>query len=500
MGLCTFELPQIGAYSQIASHFTADTDYEGTGSYVSYDNDRWTNFYNDVAQYKLMRHTFAGLDAAEQAKNQLYMDCATVWIYDELEKAIDLWGDVPFINACNIQISGNVADSKAVYDDAATLYQMMLNGATVTTVTDESVTYDGLGTLYSRIQSASAPAAFASQDMLFGGNKDAWARYALGLRARMALRISTQGKLTSLGQSTLSEISNALANFSDDCVTGFADPSIAAFHAIALNQKGQLLDKMFEINYDFPANEDGLDESENYTAECNLFSCLPQPAYHYALCQQVVEGPRLRFLKILVICSALQQEDALCKRYLAFLDKMPFQHDFVEIWEQRLESPQLTAEDPTMARILQQVSFEDGFENDYARPCYIGFNLGVRRATPETLKASMAAALYCKDLENVVFRATYLKQVEALPSYVQEAIVVASAKKPEIMQQFPEISDLMKNRVSSFANEASVYLGLEDTIKAYDALYEKWGNSFMYYYYFGNRNRTVQNGFVTAVN
>lgn len=278
------------------------------------------------------------------------------------------------------------------------------------------------------------------------------------------------------------------------------DKSIAAFHAIALNQKGQLLDKMFEINYDFPAIEEGLDESENYTAECNLFSCLPQPAYHYALCQQVVEGPRLRFLKMLIVCSALQQEDALCKRYLAFLDKMPFQHDFVEIWERRLEAPQLTAEDPTMARILQQVSFEDGFENDFARPCYIGFNLGVRRATPETLKASMAAALYCKDLENVVFRATYLKQVEALPSYVQEAIVVASAKKPEIMQQFPEISDLMKIRVSSFANEASAYLGLEDTLKAYDALYEKWGNSFMYYYYFGNRNRTVQNGFVTAVN
>lgn len=282
------------------------------------------------------------------------------------------------------------------------------------------------------------------------------------------------------------------------------DKSIAAFHAIALNQKGQLLEKMFEIDYDFPPtkldDKDGLDESENFTAECNLFSCLPQPAYHYALCQQVVEGPRLRFLKMMIICSALQQEDALCSRYLAFLDKMPFQHEFVETWERRLENPQLTAEDPTMARILQQVSFEDGFENDYARPCYIGFNLGVRRATPETLKASMAAALYCKDLENVIFRAAYLKQIEALPTYVQEALVVASAKRQEILQQFPEISDMMKIRVSSFANEASPYLEQEDTSEVYEALYEKWGNSFLYYYYFGNRNRAVQDGFVTAVN
>jgi hypothetical protein len=40
----------------------------------------------------------------------------------------------------------------------------------------------------------------------------------------------------------------------------------------------------------------------------------------------------------------------------------------------------------------------------------------------------------------------------------------------------------------------------EDTSEVYEALYEKWGNSFLYYYYFGNRNRAVQDGFVTAVN
>lgn len=228
-GLCTFELPQIGAYSQVSSHFSADVDYEGTGSYVSYGNDRWTNFYEDLAQYKLMRYTFNNLSAAEQTANQLYMDCATVWMYDQLEKAVDLWGDIPFVNACNIQISANIADSKASYDDAKTLYEMMLNGATLTDVKGESQAFDGLATLYSRIKGATAPSSFASQDILFGGDVSKWASYAIGLRARMALRVSTQGELASTGQAVLKEIANTVASDAQDCATGFADPSIVAF-------------------------------------------------------------------------------------------------------------------------------------------------------------------------------------------------------------------------------------------------------------------------------
>lgn len=228
-GLCTFELPQIGVYAQVSSHFTNDADYEGTGSYIGYGNDRWSNFYEDLAQYKLMRHTFNNLSADEKADNQLYMDCATVWIYDQVQKAIDLWGDIPFINACNIQVSANIADSKASYDDAKTLYELMLNGATITDVNGVDQTYEGLGTIYSRIKNATAPSTFAGQDMLFAGDVSKWASYAIGLRARMALRVSTQGSLTSTGQSVLKEIAGNVAADAQDCVTGFADPSIVAF-------------------------------------------------------------------------------------------------------------------------------------------------------------------------------------------------------------------------------------------------------------------------------
>ena len=228
-GLCTFELPQIGAYAQTASHFTDDADYEGTGSYVSYDNDRWTNFYNDLTQYKLMLNTFNSLSDGEKANNQLFMDCATVFIYDELETLIDLFGDVPFADACKLQISGNMTDAKVAYDDAATLYTMMLNGATLTTSTGESISFDGLGTLYDRIKSAKGGEAFIAQDMFFKGDVATWARYALGLRARMALRVSTQGSLTTTGQAVLKEIKSSLETFSDDCLAQFANPSVVAF-------------------------------------------------------------------------------------------------------------------------------------------------------------------------------------------------------------------------------------------------------------------------------
>ena len=141
----------------------------------------------------------------------------------------DLWGDIPFVNACNLQVTADIADSKASYDDAKTLYEMMLNGATLTDVKGEGQSYDGLATIYSRIKSASAPAGFATQDLLFGGDVSKWASYALGLRARMALRVSTQGPLEATGKSILNEIASSLASEAQDCLTSFSDPSIVAF-------------------------------------------------------------------------------------------------------------------------------------------------------------------------------------------------------------------------------------------------------------------------------
>lgn len=228
-GLCTFELPQMGAYAQTASHLNDYDAYEGTGSYVSYDNSRWTNFYNDLSQYKLMRYTYDNLSEDQKVENQLYMDCATVWIYDELEKVVDLWGDVPFVNACNIQNTGDVADSKPSYDSATDLYKMMLNGATMTDAKGNNLTFEGLGTLYNRIKGATGGVTFTNQDILFGGDVQQWARYALGLRARMALRCSTQGELAEEGKAILKEMASALESFSGDCLTGFADPGTVAF-------------------------------------------------------------------------------------------------------------------------------------------------------------------------------------------------------------------------------------------------------------------------------
>ena len=229
-GLCTFQIGQIGCYAQTCSHFLNDADYDGANAnYIGYGNDRWTNFYEDLAQYKLMRHTFSSLSEADKSENQLFMDCATVWMYDQIGKAVDLWGDIPFVNACNIQITADIADGKASYDDAKSLYEMMLNGATFTDVKGESQTYEGLNTIYSRIKSAKVPSSFALQDILFGGDVSKWASYAIGLRARLALRVSTQGSLESTGKSILSEIASAVASEAQDCATGFADPSIVAF-------------------------------------------------------------------------------------------------------------------------------------------------------------------------------------------------------------------------------------------------------------------------------
>lgn len=281
------------------------------------------------------------------------------------------------------------------------------------------------------------------------------------------------------------------------------DRNVAAFHAIALNVTGELLDKVFELDYDYPTvildAKGGMDESENYTAESEFYSGLVQPAYHYTLCQQVVEGPRLRFLKLLVACSAIQGEKALCERYLAVIGKMPFQQNFVNLWTSYLSDFELMAQDPVLNRIAEQIVVEDGFEEDFPSPLFIAYRLHMKTATAESLKLSMAASLYMKDLENVVFRARYLNQFGTLPVYVQQALALVYEQQENVLDSFG-ISDLTRFSIREFKQDVAGYLKSGEELNLPESLRNKWKDSYMYYYYFGNKRKSTKATQVTGVN
>lgn len=285
------------------------------------------------------------------------------------------------------------------------------------------------------------------------------------------------------------------------------DRSVAAYHAIALNHTGQLLEHVFDIDYNYPTVKldsiGGMDEGVNYITECNLHCGLVLPAYHYAMEQNVMGGPRLRYFKLLALSSLLNGEKELCERYLHLIDKMPFQDNFTRPLREMMEEPAKLVNDPTMARILQFLPREHKFEQNFRTPPFLGYNVGVLSGTDETLNTSVAAALYSKDMENIIMRAQYLQQKRTLPLSVQQALVIASFKRPGLLKNFPNISDFVQNEVINFAQQAaplSKDKSDEGKKTMRDALVNDWKGSYMFYYYCGNLNQTAQKKTETAVN
>lgn len=285
------------------------------------------------------------------------------------------------------------------------------------------------------------------------------------------------------------------------------DRSVAAYHVIAITQMGQVLEHAFDLDYDYQKvtldSIGGMDEGVNYIAECNLHAGLVQPAYHYAMEQMVMSGPRLRYFKLMAIASLLNDEKALCERYLHIIGLMPGQGDFVERVKYKLEHREELATEPTTARILSLAPLEDKFEQNFRTPAFLGYSVGVLSGTDETLNISVAAALYSKDMENIILRASYLQQKRTLPLCVQQALVIASFKRPGLLDRFPGIDKFVMGQVQSFAQQA-VPLA-EDKSEEGRELMRKtlkpdWCGSYMYYYYCGNLNQTAQRKTETAVN
>lgn len=285
------------------------------------------------------------------------------------------------------------------------------------------------------------------------------------------------------------------------------DRNVAAYHVIALNQMGQVLEHAFDLDYDYPTVKldsiGGMEEGVNYIAECNFHSGLVQPAYHYALEQMVMSGPRLRYLKMMATCSLLNNEFPLCERYLEVISRMPGQGEFVDKLRHLMATPEEIDFDPVLSRIMQFQVMEDKFEQNFRTPAFLGYNVGVLSGTDETLNVSVAAALYSKDMENIIVRAEYLQQKRTLPLCVQQALVIASLRRPGLLQRFPGINQMVQSEVQHFINDAVPYVqdkSEEGKKKMKEALRENWKGSYMYYYYCGNLNQTRQRKTETAVN
>ena len=174
------------------------TNESGSVYYLSdsWATDRWNNFYQILAQFRLMQATYKKESEIDQANDRIFLDLTEVFIYDHLAQLVDVFGPVPFTEAGYLGITGNYATSFPKYDSDEDLYDMML---------------DRLGELYTDIKSyidnpvTISNAKLKVQDFLNGGSLDKWLRYANSLRLRLAVHVAAKGSLVAKAKAAIAE-------------------------------------------------------------------------------------------------------------------------------------------------------------------------------------------------------------------------------------------------------------------------------------------------------
>jgi len=264
--------------------------------------------------------------------------------------------------------------------------------------------------------------------------------------------------------------------------------TIAAYYAIALLQTGQLLDRVFELPFDFPeAQRDslmGIDESGLYIPDATLYAGIPNIAAQVTMEQMVQGGPRINHLKRLALCALLNDERALAEKYFRILESVLFEGAFVEKYRPMLADRKLIEKDETLARITKLYPREDKFSQNYPLPTFLGYNSKLTTGSDASLQTSIATCLYSKDLQNFLVRAAILRTKQALPLCALQAIAIASLKNPTILKHFPEVSQFTVEEVKSFIMDAGPYVDDKKALRR--ELKKKWLGTYMYYYYCEN--------------
>lgn len=267
--------------------------------------------------------------------------------------------------------------------------------------------------------------------------------------------------------------------------------AVAAYYAIALEETDQVLQGTYDIPYDFPKMHldsiNGTDEYGIFTADCSFHAGFLNTAYRCALEHTVMNGPRVDCYKLLAKCALLMGEKELCKKYLALVAQMPFEGDFVEKYTAMLNNAKLIDEDAELHHVLSLGIKEDGFEQNYRPPFFLGYNMGLNQGSDNLLITSAAACLYSKDLQAFLVRAQIMAQkgMTFTPA-MQQAIAILSLKMPGLLQQFPQVGQFVMSEISAFINEARPYA--KDRLKLRSEMKKNWLGTYVYYYYCENND------------
>jgi hypothetical protein len=164
-----------------------------------------------------------------------------------------------------------------------------------------------------------------------------------------------------------------------------------------------------------------------------------------------------------------------------------------------LDDAQLIVKDPELVKVLLLAPREINYEQNYRRPVFLGYNVGLSYGSDQTLITSIASTLYSKDLMRFMNMATVLRQKTGgrLPMIVRQAIMVYSMTHEEVKNVFPEVCNdrVLLSTFQAFVAEAKPYL--KDKAELRKRMKKNWLGTYYYYYYCENNEpyqvRKVEN-------
>ena len=230
--LWTFDNGLIGRYAQTVGYTNSVGRYVAGDQYI---NDRWSNFYKVLVQYRILEKTFEELPEVEKPDYTIFPILARIHMYDHMQQIIDMWGDIPYTKAGYLGITGDIQGSYPTYDDATTLYKSMMEDLKAINTRLASYNLTSLERTY-----------LTAQDYINKGELGLWRKYANSLLLRMAMRTADQGALSAESRAIVNEI---LSNPSNYPLVETADDFIhTTYDEDGFNWKDNLRDG-FETSY-----------------------------------------------------------------------------------------------------------------------------------------------------------------------------------------------------------------------------------------------------------
>jgi len=195
-GVFGWESYAVSRYAQILGFINSNGRYEIGETYYA---DRWNNFYNLLPQYRLLEKTYDELPNETKSDYRIFMLLAKIYMLDHLSQISDAWGDIPYTQAGYLPVTGNVVEARPAYDKAESIYENIMDD--LKAINDE----------LSGISLSSLTSAYLSTNDFFNkGDLTKWRKYCNSLRFRIAMRVSSNGGLTTKAQQVVSEmLSNA---------------------------------------------------------------------------------------------------------------------------------------------------------------------------------------------------------------------------------------------------------------------------------------------------